>query len=90
MNERSLTLAFTFAIALVVLGGCAVLQEDGGREFEPTWPSEADMPKPTNGSIYAQGTEVSLWENVTARMLASAARPSSVRSAPPRCPSRSA
>ena len=55
-----------FALALL-LGGCAMVQPDGGREFDATWPDVAEMPKATNGSIYAQGTEVSLWENVTAR-----------------------
>jgi len=50
-----------------LLAGCATLHEDGGREFEATWPDEQAMPPPTAGAIYAQGTEVSLWENVTAR-----------------------
>jgi len=50
-----------------LLGGCAALQEDGGREFEATWPDEAQAPTTTAGAIYAQGTEVSLWQNVTAR-----------------------
>ena len=47
--------------------GCASLQEDGGREFEPSWPEEADAPKPIPGAIFAQGTDVTLWNNVTAR-----------------------
>jgi flagellar L-ring protein precursor FlgH len=64
--ERNLMVAVIVAIGLM-LTGCAALQDDGGREFDATWPDSADMPKPTNGSIYAQGTEVSLWENVTAR-----------------------
>ena len=51
----------------VVLGGCAVLQEDGGRDFNATLPAEDQAPATTPGAIYAQGTEVSLWENVTAR-----------------------
>src|ERR1044072_170906 len=50
-----------------LLAGCTTLHEDGGREFEATWPDEQAMPPPTAGAIYAQGTEVSLWENVTAR-----------------------
>jgi flagellar L-ring protein FlgH len=53
-------------IALLA-GGCATLKEDGGREFEATWPDELASPPATAGAIYAQGTEVSLWENVTAR-----------------------
>lgn len=63
--ERNLMIAFVVALGLV-LTGCATMPDDASH-FEPTWPSDADMPKPTNGSIYAQGTEVSLWENVTAR-----------------------
>jgi flagellar L-ring protein precursor FlgH len=53
--------------ALAAVGGCASLQEDGGREFDATWPEVADMPKAQPGAIYAQGTETSLWQNVTAR-----------------------
>ena len=63
--ERNLMVAVIVAVGLL-LTGCATMPDDAAH-FEPTWPSEADMPKPTNGSIYAQGTEVSLWENVTAR-----------------------
>ena len=54
------------ALTLLV-GGCASLQPDGGREFDATWPDVADMPKAQPGAIYAQGTETSLWNNVTAR-----------------------
>ena len=53
--------------SVVVLGGCTVLQEDGGRDFNATLPAEDQAPATTPGAIYAQGTEVSLWENVTAR-----------------------
>ena len=49
------------------LGGCATLQTDGGREFDATWPDVVEMPKAQAGAIYAQGTETSLWQNVTAR-----------------------
>lgn len=49
------------------LGACATLQEDGGRDFEPSWPEEADAPKALPGTIYAQGRDVTLWNNVTAR-----------------------
>ena len=55
----ALTLSFSLA-------GCSVMREDGDRTFEPTWPTQADMPKAQPGAIYAQGTEVSLWQNVTA------------------------
>jgi len=58
-------------IALVglfaLMTGCATLQEDGGRDFQATWPDEVQTPAATPGAIYAQGTEVSLWQNVTAR-----------------------
>ncbi len=51
----------------LLAGGCATIQEDGGRDFEPSWPEEADTPKPLPGAIFAQGTDVTLWNNVTAR-----------------------
>lgn len=57
------------SLASLLLAGCASLKEDGGREFEPTWPDVAEMPKPAAGAIYAEGTETSLWNNVTARNL---------------------
>jgi flagellar L-ring protein precursor FlgH len=60
------TLKLLAMLAAAALAGCASLQADGGREFEPTWP-EVDMPKAQPGAIYAQGTETSLWQNVTAR-----------------------
>ena len=53
--------------ALAVIAGCASLKEDGGREFDATWPEVTDLPKAQAGAIYAQGTETSLWQNVTAR-----------------------
>jgi flagellar L-ring protein precursor FlgH len=55
------------ALSLSSLWGCASLQEDGGRDFQATWPDEVQAPVATSGAISAQGTEVSLWENVTAR-----------------------
>ena len=55
--KHILLLALTVALALL-LGGCATLEEDGGRDFEPTWPEEAEAPKATPGAIYAQGTDV--------------------------------
>ena len=54
-------------LAPVVLGGCATMQEDDGRDFEPSWPEETSAPKPIPGAIFAQGTDVTLWNNVTAR-----------------------
>jgi flagellar L-ring protein precursor FlgH len=66
LHLRTSLLAFTSAMALLV-SGCATLQEDGGREFEPSWPETAEGPKPLPGAIYAQGTDVTLWNNVTAR-----------------------
>jgi flagellar L-ring protein precursor FlgH len=65
-EQKLLLLACVYGIALLT-SGCTVLKEDGGREFEATWPDEAQAPATTSGAIYAQGTEVSLWENVTAR-----------------------
>jgi flagellar L-ring protein precursor FlgH len=62
------TLIAVMAAAAALLGGCAALQEDGGRDFEPAWPDVADGgAQKLPGAIYAQGTEVSLWNNVTAR-----------------------
>ncbi len=54
-------------LAPVILGGCATIQEDGGRDFEPSWPEEASAPQAIPGAIFAQGTDVTLWNNVTAR-----------------------
>jgi flagellar L-ring protein precursor FlgH len=54
--------------ALFLFTGCAALQEDGGRDFDASWPEVADSGVTKQpGAIYAQGTEVSLWNNVTAR-----------------------
>jgi flagellar L-ring protein precursor FlgH len=65
---RHLVLQVLAAAAVLVLSGCAALQEDGGRDFDATWPEVMDAgAKPQAGAIYAQGTEVSLWNNVTAR-----------------------
>jgi flagellar L-ring protein FlgH len=57
----------TLIVIAALLGGCATLQEDGGRDFEPSWPEQAETPKPIPGAIFAQGTDVTLWNNVTAR-----------------------
>jgi flagellar L-ring protein precursor FlgH len=56
-----------FPLASIRLGGCAPLQDDGGRAIEPSWPEEAETPKPLPGTIFAQGRDVTLWNNVTAR-----------------------
>ena len=61
------TLKLLALAGAAALSGCAALQEDGGRNFEPTWPDVTEMPKAAPGAIYAQGTETSLWQNVTAR-----------------------
>ena len=66
---RELLLALAVALALL-LTGCSLangMKEDDGRDFDATWPDAADGPKPAPGAIYAQGTDVSLWNNVTAR-----------------------
>ena len=71
MPARRETFEVLIALLVVVamlLGGCAALQEDGGRDFEPAWPDVADTGvKAQPGAIYVQGTETSLWNNVTAR-----------------------
>jgi flagellar L-ring protein precursor FlgH len=54
-------------LSTLFVGGCATMQEDGGRDFEPSWPEEAAAPQPIPGAIFAQGTDVTLWNNVTAR-----------------------
>ena len=66
---REVLLALTVALA-VLLTGCSMMnsmKEDDGRNFDATWPDVSAAPKPQPGAIYAQGTEVSLWNNVTAR-----------------------
>lgn len=65
-HSRTLLLACLVASAVLVTG-CAVMPEDHGRDFGATWPNEEQLPPTTAGAIYAQGTEVSLWQNVTAR-----------------------
>ena len=40
---------------------------EDGRDFTATWPDDQQLPATTPGAIYAQGTEMSLWQNVTAR-----------------------
>jgi flagellar L-ring protein FlgH len=71
MRSRQDTYDLLLALVVVtvmLLSGCASLQEDGGRDFDAAWPEvmEAGV-KPLPGAIYAQGTETSLWNNVTAR-----------------------
>jgi flagellar L-ring protein precursor FlgH len=67
-HTRHLVFPVFAAAALLVLTGCATLQEDGGRDFDAAWPELLDSgAKAQPGAIYAQGTEVSLWNNVTAR-----------------------
>ena len=43
------------------------MPEEDGRDFTATWPDDQQLPRATPGAIYAQGTEMSLWQNVTAR-----------------------
>jgi flagellar L-ring protein precursor FlgH len=74
MNQsHAQRLLFALVIATAVLiSGCSMMdgmKEDGGRQFDPTWPDVGDQPKAEPGAIYAQGTDVSLWNNVTARNL---------------------
>jgi flagellar L-ring protein precursor FlgH len=66
-QDKPLLSATAVAVLSFLLGGCATMQEDGGREFGATLPDEVEMPHAMPGAIYAQGTEVSLWQNVTAR-----------------------
>jgi flagellar L-ring protein precursor FlgH len=54
------------SLTLLLLAGCATSPMEDGRDFTATSP-EQQMPQATPGAIYAQGTEVSLWQNVTAR-----------------------
>ncbi len=67
-NLNDLSAVRLVALAALLVSGCASMQPDGGRDFDATWPEIADAgSKPQPGAIYAQGTEVSLWNNVTAR-----------------------
>jgi flagellar L-ring protein FlgH len=71
MNHQhsQLLLAVCMAAAML-LTGCSMtdrFREDGGRSFDASWPEVSDLPKAQPGAIYAQGTDVSLWNNVTAR-----------------------
>ena len=55
------------ALTLLFVAGCATTPMEDGRDFSATWPSVGQVPATTPGAIYAQGTEMSLWQNVTAR-----------------------
>ncbi len=55
------------ALTLLFVAGCATTPMEDGRDFSATWPSDGQVPATTPGAIYAQGTEMSLWQNVTAR-----------------------
>jgi len=56
-----------FASLTLLLAGCATSPMEDGRDFTATWPAEDHPAATTPGAIYAQGTEMSLWQNVTAR-----------------------
>ncbi len=63
-----LLLGLLVVLAAVIMTGCASMQPDGGRDFDAAWPEIQDAGSRSQpGAIYAQGTEVSLWNNVTAR-----------------------
>jgi len=66
-HTRPISFLGLIAVSALLVSGCASLQEDGGRDFDATWPDVESGAKPLPGAIYAQGTEVSLWNNVTAR-----------------------
>jgi flagellar L-ring protein precursor FlgH len=55
------------SLMLLSVAGCGTTPIEDGRDFTATWPDDQQMPASTPGAIYAQGTEVSLWQNVTAR-----------------------
>jgi flagellar L-ring protein FlgH len=68
-QHANLLLALVVAAAWL-LSGCGMLnglKEDQGRDFDATWPEVGEQAKAESGAIYAQGTDVSLWSNVTAR-----------------------
>ena len=69
-QQQSMILLALVVAAALLMSGCGMLdnfKEDQGRDFEATWPEVGDQAKPESGAIYAQGTDVSLWSNVTAR-----------------------
>jgi flagellar L-ring protein precursor FlgH len=67
-DTYDLLIGLVMVLVALLLGGCASMQEDGGRDFDPTWPEAMETAgKAQNGAIYVQGTEMSLWNNVTAR-----------------------
>jgi flagellar basal body L-ring protein FlgH len=70
-SQQTILLALAVAAAYLI-SGCSMtdrFREDQGREFDATWPEVADATQREPGSLYAQGTDVSLWSNVTARNL---------------------
>jgi flagellar L-ring protein FlgH len=66
-HEQKFPLLVCAVAAAVLASGCTALQEDQGRDFAATSPEVTQLPPTTPGAIYAQGTEVSLWQNLTAR-----------------------
>jgi flagellar L-ring protein precursor FlgH len=69
-SQHSMTLLALAVAAAFLITGCAVpdrFKDEQGRDFEATWPEVADAQQRESGSLYAQGTDVSLWSNVTAR-----------------------
>ena len=65
-EQKYRVLALTLGVALL-LAGCTTTPMEDGRDFTATSPAEDHPPATTPGAIYAQGTEMSLWQNVTAR-----------------------
>lgn len=66
-HEQKILLLACVLAAAVLASGCVGLQEDQGRDFTATVPEAEQIPETTPGAIYQQGTEVRLWQNVTAR-----------------------
>src|SRR5262245_11649254 len=66
-HEQKFLLLACAVGAMLLASGCATTQQDDGRDFGATVPADDALPATTAGAIYAQGTQVSLWQNVTAR-----------------------
>jgi flagellar L-ring protein precursor FlgH len=66
MSAPNKLLAGALFAAALGLAGCAVPRAAGER-YDATWPEPAESVTRTAGAIYADGRDMRLWENSTAR-----------------------
>ena len=67
MRNCSRPVCSLLSLSLLALGGCATLEEDGGRDFEPTLARRSRGAEAHARRDLRAGHDVALWNNVTAR-----------------------